>query len=156
MVNFLAFWFILHQNLKAFVVIIISLLNLWSLWRTQFEKFDWYQCTHPWLNTQLSMISDFSSTSLKFISWQWCSFLNKNFLLLLLDVLVYNYHQFIVLLFKQRPFDRSGRSFKQRQHLCSIWWRTLGVSSKEIPYSTSCHWNDMLNMSFLLHRERNQ
>lgn len=65
-----------------------------------------------------------------------------------------NYHQSIVLLFKQHSFDWSGRSFLQRQHICSIWWGTLGVSSKEIPYSTSCHWNDMLNMSFLLQREK--
>lgn len=109
-----------------------------------------------WLNKWLSMISDFSSPTLKYSSKQWCSFLSKNFLLLLLDLFSCNYHQFIILFFEQRPFYRSGRSFEQWQHLCSIWWGTLGVSSKEIPYSTSCHWNDLLNVSFLLQRDNNK
>ena len=76
-----------QPKLESYMIILFSLLNLCQRWWTQLIDIN---VTHPWLNIWLSMISHFSSTSLKFIVWQWCPFLNQNFLFLLLSLFVCN------------------------------------------------------------------
>lgn len=129
----ISLYFRLNQG--SYRKIMLVIFDMWCILHRNIGNFDRHQCTRHGWNKLLK--HDFSSPLPPYIQYffssssqGWggvefilkrnvigaCYFLSKNSLMLLRDVLVCNYISSVYgwIFFEQSPFDRSGRSFKQR------------------------------------------